>query len=57
MREILLVFLLKILLGCQAANILVLHPIYCGSHELVLRSFGDLLFKEGHNVTQVHNLI
>lgn len=37
----------------QCANILILHPIYCGSHELVLRSLGDLLVNRGHQVTQV----
>lgn len=35
------------------ANILILHPIYCGSHELVLRNLGDYLVKRGHQVTQV----
>ena len=39
----------------QAANILVLHPVYCGSHEFVLRSLGDHLISKGHSVTQVHN--
>ena len=34
-------------------NILILHPIYCGSHEFVLRSLGDHLVQRGHQVTQV----
>ena len=42
---------------CESANILILHPIYCGSHEFVLRNLGDYLIKKGHSVTQVHILI
>ena len=38
---------------CESANILILHPIYCGSHEFVLRNLGDYLIKKGHSVTQV----
>ena len=43
------------------ARVLILHPIYAGSHELVLRKMGELLEeKEGHEVTQVrwkyHNM-
>ena len=34
-------------------NILILHPIYCGSHEFVLRTLGDHLVQRGHQVTQV----
>ncbi|XP_069186025.1 UDP-glucuronosyltransferase 2B1 isoform X2 [Procambarus clarkii] len=37
----------------QGAKILVLHPIYAGSHELTLRRFGEELVKRGHQVTQV----
>ena len=38
----------------ECANILILHPLYAGSHELTLRSIGNHLVKErGHNVTQV----
>ena len=37
-----------------ASNILILHPIYSGSHEHVLRSVAEHLIKNrGHNVTQV----
>ncbi|KAK7084808.1 hypothetical protein SK128_006603, partial [Halocaridina rubra] len=35
------------------ANILILHPIYAGSHELTLRKFGEELVKRGHKVTQL----
>ena len=39
---------------CESANILILHPLYSGSHELTLRSIGNHLVKErGHNVTQI----
>ena len=38
----------------ESANILVLHPIYCGSHEFILRKMGDQLVARGHEVTQVH---
>ena len=35
-------------------KILILHPIYPGSHERVLRDFGEHLAKErGHEVTQL----
>ena len=38
----------------ECANILILHPLYAGSHELTLRSIGNHLVKErGHNVTQL----
>ena len=38
----------------ESANILILHPLYAGSHELTLRSIGNHLVKErGHNVTQL----
>ena len=38
----------------ECANILILHPLYAGSHELTLRSIGNHLVKErGHNVTQI----
>ena len=42
------------------AKILILHPIYAGSHELVLRKMGEFLTEEGHVVTQLrwryHNM-
>lgn len=37
----------------EGANILILHPIYAGSHELILRKFGEELVSRGHRVTQV----
>ncbi|MPD05439.1 hypothetical protein E2C01_101183 [Portunus trituberculatus] len=37
----------------SAARVLILHPIYAGSHELTLRRFGEELVKRGHEVTQV----
>lgn len=37
----------------ESANILMLHPIYCGSHEFVLRQMGDQLVSRGHEVTQI----
>jgi len=45
--------ILVILSISESANILILHPIYCGSHEFVLRNLGDYLIKKGHSVTQV----
>lgn len=39
----------------DGANILILHPIYSGSHEHVLRTVGEhLVQNRGHNVTQVN---
>ena len=35
------------------ANVLILHPIYAGSHEVVLRELGVELVKRGHRVTQL----
>ena len=42
MHEIPTFIFLVLILGvfihlCQAANILILHPLYAGSHDLVLR--------------------
>ena len=37
----------------ESANILMLHPVYCGSHEFLLRNMGDQLVGRGHEVTQV----
>ena len=34
-------------------NILILHPVFCGSHESVLRTLGNHLVQQGHQVTQV----
>jgi len=51
----LLVTTLSVLLGVcvNGANILILHPLYAGSHDLVLRLIGDRLVSRGHTVTQV----
>ena len=35
------------------ARILILHPIYAGSHELGIRRIGEFLSKKGHSVTQL----
>ena len=38
----------------HSANILILHPVYSGSHEFLLRHLGEhLANKRGHKVTQV----
>ena len=37
----------------DAANVLILHPIYAGSHEVVVRGMGVELVKRGHKVTQL----
>uniref|UniRef100_A0A6A7G7R0 UDP-glucuronosyltransferase 2B33-like n=2 Tax=Hirondellea gigas TaxID=1518452 RepID=A0A6A7G7R0_9CRUS len=37
----------------DTANVLILHPIYAGSHEVVLRVLGVELVKRGHEVTQL----
>lgn len=50
--QILLLFSLAAI-NSKAANILIMHPIYCGSHEFVLRALGDVLISRGHSVTQV----
>ena len=51
-----LVLLLSALLQIsQAANILILHPLYAGSHDLVLRLVGDRLVARGHSVTQIRS--
>ena len=42
-----------VLSGVEGANILILHPVYSGSHTIVLRQFGDYLVSRGHHVTQV----
>lgn len=35
------------------ANVLILHPIYAGSHEVVMRSIGSKLVRRGHKVSQL----
>ena len=38
----------------SSPRVLILHPIYAGSHELVLRTFAEILMiREGGSVTQV----
>ena len=34
-------------------NVLILHPVYAGSHELTLRVLGEQMVARGHNVTQI----
>ena len=50
---IIYIWLFDILWSVQAANILILHPLYVGSHTIVLQQFGDYLVSRGHHVTQV----
>ena len=53
-KEIFLISLFVFIQVTKCAKILILHPLYAGSHELTLRSIGNHLIKErGHNVTQV----
>ena len=47
------IFIILVVRLSESAKILVLHPIYCGSHEFVLRSLGDHLVSRGHQVSQV----
>jgi len=49
-RGILVAVLISLMRG---ANILILHPLYAGSHDLVLRLVGDRLVSRGHTVTQI----
>ncbi|XP_023346393.1 UDP-glucuronosyltransferase 2C1 isoform X2 [Eurytemora carolleeae] len=56
MKLYLTVFLSIFFRYAKGSNILVLHPLYAGSHELVLRIIGDELVRRGHNVTQVRFL-
>jgi hypothetical protein len=37
----------------KGANILILHPIYSGSHDLVLRTIGEAPISRGHNIAQI----
>ncbi|XP_076055067.1 UDP-glucuronosyltransferase 1A9-like [Oratosquilla oratoria] len=39
--------------GSQYARILIMHPVYAGSHELILRQFGERMVSRGHQVTQI----
>ncbi len=43
-----------ILLHCDGAKILIMHGILPGSHEVILRDFGEhLAATRGHRVTQI----
>ncbi len=44
---------LSLLRICLGGNVLILHPIFAGSHVEVLRQFGEHLVQRGHKVTQV----
>lgn len=37
----------------EPARVLIMHPIYAGSHEVVLRSLGLEMVRRGHFVTQL----
>ncbi|KAK4317929.1 hypothetical protein Pmani_011037 [Petrolisthes manimaculis] len=37
----------------KGGNVLLLHPIFGGSHESVVRGVGEVLAKRGHQVTQI----
>ena len=37
----------------QPMRVLMLHPIYAGSHEMSLRTLGEVLARAGHFVTQL----
>ncbi|KAK3866765.1 hypothetical protein Pcinc_027723 [Petrolisthes cinctipes] len=37
----------------KGGNVLILHPIFSGSHERVVRGVGEVLAKRGHQVTQI----
>lgn len=39
--------------GKSGGNILVLHPIFGGSHERAVRGVGEVLVERGHRVTQI----
>lgn len=37
----------------SGSNVLIIHPVYSGSHHIVMKQFGDYLVTRGHTVTQV----
>ena len=37
----------------DGSNILIIHPLYTGSHVVALQSFGDFMMSRGHNVTVI----
>ncbi|XP_043204055.1 UDP-glucuronosyltransferase 1A9-like [Amphibalanus amphitrite] len=47
---------LLLLSPAAAINVLILHPVYAGSHELTLRVLGEQMVARGHNVTQIRFL-
>ena len=55
MASVLRVAACALLLAAPAAaiNVLILHPVYAGSHELTLRVLGEQMVARGHNVTQI----
>lgn len=48
-----LLLLLALLSAADAINVLILHPLYSGSHERTLRMFGEQMVERGHSVTQI----
>ena len=37
----------------QGANVLIILPLYTGSHGIILESFGEYMMTRGHNVTMI----
>ena len=54
-RSVLLCVLL-LLAPAAAINVLILHPVYAGSHELTLRVLGEQMVARGHIVTQIRSV-
>ena len=54
-RSVLLCVLL-LLAPAAAINVLILHPVYAGSHELTLRVLGEQMVARGHTVTQIRSV-
>ena len=48
-----LVMLLLVLEGVLGGNILIIHPLYAASHEMILRSFGEHMITRGHSGTML----
>ena len=51
-----LLFVLLLLAPAAAINVLILHPVYAGSHELTLRVLGEQMVARGHRVTQIRSV-
>jgi len=49
----LLVLLVLFLADCECLNILVLHPLYAGSHVLTLHTLSKELINKGHKITTI----